>query len=168
MAELQKMSGLKAMLDKVTAYREVLEKEQAAQQAADAEQAQASAEMTALVEAACIVAASDGKISGGELERLVARVGELTEGRFSGDALQGIAEIAADRVASEGVPARADAVAASLRDPDLRRAALLVAGAVAWLDGGVGTKEGLALQALARSFGIPIDEMHRILGQAHG
>ncbi len=49
-----------------------------------------------------------------------------------------------------------------------RWTSLLAASAAAWKDGGVGQKEGLALQAFARAFGIPINELHKIMSEAHG
>lgn len=175
MAEAQQaegLSGIQALLDQMGSYKEVLEKEQAAQQQVQAEQTreeqQASGELTALIEAAYLVAAADGRVSDVESRRLVERIGQVTGGRFSAAYIEETLRGAADRVHGDGAPARAESIASALPSDELRRAALLVASAVAWAEGGVGEREGLALQALARAFGIPIGEMQRILGQAHG
>jgi tellurite resistance protein len=168
----QRLSGIQVLLDQMSSYKQVLERDQAAQQQAQAEQAaaeqQTSTELAALVEAAYLVAVADGRVSEAESRRLVERVGHVTGGRFSAGHIEEIMRGAAERVHGEGAAARAEVIASALPDSELRRAALLVACAVAWLDGGVGQREGLALQALARAFDIPIDEMQRILGQAHG
>lgn len=172
MAEVQRLqglSGIQATLEQMDAYKETLEREQAARQQAEADEAaEVSVELEALIEAAYLVAVADGRVSEAERRRLVERVGEVTGGRFSAHHIEGMLDQAAERVMGDGAPARAEAIAEVLTDPDLRRAALLVACAVAWLDGGVGQREGLALQALARAFDIPIAEMHQILSEAHG
>lgn len=107
-------------------------------------------------------------MSEAERHRLVERVGHVTGGRFSAEYIGEIMHGAAERVHGEGAAARAEEIAAALPSDELRRAALLVASAVAWLDGGVKEREGLALQALARAFGISTHEMQQILGEAHG
>ena len=58
--------------------------------------------------------------------------------------------------------ARIDAVASEITDPELRRAAFLVGAGLAWLDRGIGEKEGLALQAISRKFDIPMNAMHTV------
>ena len=75
-------------------------------------------------------------------------------------------EAAAERRQNEGPEARISDIGAIIADADMRRAAMLFACGVAWLNRGVGTKEGLVLQALARSFGMSIHEMQTLLGQA--
>ncbi|MCC6557949.1 MAG: TerB family tellurite resistance protein [Polyangiaceae bacterium] len=175
MAEVQEargLAGIQALLEQMQSYKQVLENEQAAQQAVQEEHAreeqEASRELEALVEAAYLVAAADGRVSEAERHRLVERVGRVTGGRFSAAYIEEIMQGAAERVHGEGAAARAEEIAAALPSDELRRAALLVASAVAWLDGGVKEREGLALQALARAFGISTHEMQQILGQAHG
>ncbi len=75
-------------------------------------------------------------------------------------------QAAASRVQSEGRDGRIRAVASVISDPGLRRATLLAGAGVAWLDRGVGEKEGLTLQALARAFDIPINELHQLMAKA--
>lgn len=169
--QAQGLSGIQSLLDQMGSYKQVLEKEQAVQQQARSEQAaeekQASEELSALIEAAYLVAVADGRVSEAESRRLLERVGHVTGGRFSVAYLEESMRSAAKRVLGEGATARAEVIASVLTSDELRRAALLVASAVAWAEGGVGQREGLALQALARAFGIPIGEMQRLLGQAH-
>jgi tellurite resistance protein len=169
---ISEVAGVRAALEQAEAYKQMLEREAAAkaeQEAQHAAEEQAiGAQIGALVEAAYIVASADGNYTSTESERLVGRVAALTENKFSDDQLASMANAAASKVSAEGLQARAQAIADALPDAELRRATLLVASAVAWLDGGVGQKEGLALQALARAFGFSIDELHKIMGKAHG
>ncbi|UQA55151.1 tellurite resistance TerB family protein [Polyangium aurulentum] len=169
---ISEVAGVKAALEQAEAYKQMLEREAAAkaeQEAQHAAEEQAiGTQIGALVEAAYIVASADGNYTSTESQRLVGRVGALTEDKFSDAQLEAMANDAAGRVSAEGLQARAQSIASTLSDPELRRATLLVASAVAWLDGGVGQKEGLALQALARAFGFSIDELHKIMSQAHG
>ncbi len=168
---LSNIAAVQATLAQANAYKEMLEREAAAKAEAEAqnaaEEAHVGSQIGALVEAAYLVASADGRYTSTESEQLVERVGALTENKFAAEQIAAMADSASGR-ASEGLDARAQAIAEILPDPELRRATLLVASAVAYLDGGVGTKEGLALQALARAFGFPINELHKIMGQAHG
>ena len=164
--------AVQAALAEATAYKEMLEREAAAKEAAAAqnaaEEAQVGAQIGALVEAAYLIASADGRYTSAESERLVERVAALTENKFSGDSIAAMAEQAKERCDAEGLAARASAIAELLPDPELRRATLLVASRVGWLDGGVGQKEGMALQALAHAFGIATPELHKIMAKAHG
>jgi tellurite resistance protein len=176
MAEVQRLqrlsevAGVKAALEQAEAYKQMLEQEAAAKAAVDAqhaaEEAQIGSQIGALVEAAYLVASADGRYTTSESERLVGRVGVLTENKFSDEQLSAMANAAAENCSAEGLERRTHAVAELLPDPELRRATLLVASAVGYLDGGVGQKEGLALQALARAFGFSINELHKIMGEA--
>jgi hypothetical protein len=65
-----------------------------------------------------------------------------------------------------GVKGTAASVAERITDERDRSALLMIASTVAWLGGGVGTKEGLALQALTSAFGLQIKELHEIMGAA--
>ena len=160
-----------SLLSNAAAYQEMLEREAAmkeeilAQQAADA--ANNTSQVAALVETVYLVSAADGHFASAECEELLAHVVALTDGRFSTSELDTMLS-GAERRAHEGLECRAKAIAELLTDMDLRRSALLAASAAAWKDGGVGQKEGLALQAFARAFGIPINELHKIMSEAHG
>lgn len=168
-AQQLKLSGIQAVLEQATAYKEMLEREAAAKAAVEeqhaAEEQQVGAQIGALVEAAFLVAAADQRYTNEEAQRLVHIVGALTHNKFSEEQLHQMAEAASLKL-GEGLAARAEAVASLLGDEELRHSALLVASAVAYQGGGVGQKEGLALQQLARSFGFSIDQLHKIMGQA--
>jgi tellurite resistance protein len=166
------LQGLNGMLEQMTAYKEMLEREQAQKAQHEAEQAAVdqaqSTEFGAFVETAYLIAAADGSVSDAESQRLSHGISQLTQGQLSDQQIQEHMQAAASRFQSEGRDGRIQAVASVISDPNLRRAALLVGAGVAWLDRGVGEKEGLALQAIARAFDIPINEMHKLLAQAKG
>ena len=66
-------------------------------------------------------------------------------------------------VSEFGLDGAAKTVAAALPEIDAQSSLLVIASAVGWLGGGVGTKEGLALQALARAFSMPINTLHQLM-----
>lgn len=164
------LQGLNSMLEQMTAYKEMLEREQAQKAQHEAEQAAANeaqaTEFGAFVETAYLIAAADGSVSESERQRLSQGISQLTQGQLSDEQIQEHMQAAASRLENEGRDDRIQAIASVISDPNLRRAALLVGCGVAWLDRGVGEKEGLALQALSRAFDIPINEMHKLLAQA--
>ncbi len=153
------------------AYQEMLRREAEMRQQMQEQQVMAESghqsQIEALVETIYLVASADGRFSGAECEELSAHVAALTEGAFTTEQIEEMRSKVAEN-AGEGIDARAQAIAECLTDMDLRRSALLAASAAAWQDGGVGQKEGLALQTLARAFGIPINELHKIMSEAHG
>ena len=164
------MTGLKGMLEKMTAFNETVQAAAAVEEAARAEQLAAQAQemvrLAALVEAAYLVAAADGTFSSAETETLAKRFAEATGGAFGEDYLRTLVDAAAERQQAEGADARIRDLGAAIDGPDLRRAAIFLASGIAWLDRGVGAKEGLVLQGLARAFDMPINEMHKLLGEA--
>jgi tellurite resistance protein len=165
--EMKQMAGLKAAIEQMESVQRCIAAQKAAEQAsADAAQAAESAKFGALVEAATLVSLADKVVSEAEMRALAKGIGEIS-GLEVGTIL-GLVTGASERIGGEGQGARATAIAALLVDDELRRGALYVASACAWLGGGVGEKEGLALQALAKAFGIPIPELHKIMGKAHG
>lgn len=149
----------------------VAEKSETFQAALQAEQDAAAAEATlraAVIEASYLVANADGSVSDAEAATLSTGMWEVTGHTIAQDQLQNLFEVAMARSDAEGADARFADVANDIQDEDWRRAALLIASAAAWRDGGVGVKQGLALQKLAKAFGFSIDELHRIMAQAHG
>lgn len=174
MAELKTLehgSGAQSLLSQAAAYQEMLQREAAMKEQILAQQAQEAAahnsQIGALVETIYLVAAADGHFSKEECAELSAHVSALTGGQFSADEIESLRSTA-EGFAGEGIEARARAIAECVQDMDLRRSALLAASAAAWKNGGVGQKEGLALQTLARAFEIPINELHKIMSEAHG
>lgn len=168
--EMKQMAGLKAAIEQMESVQRCIAAQKAAEQAAadaaDAAQAAETAKFGALVEAATLVSMADKVVSEAEMRALAKGIGEISG--LDVGAILGLVTSASERIGGEGQGARAAAIAALLTEDELRRGALYVASACAWLGGGVGEKEGLALQALARAFGIPIPELHKIMGKAHG
>ncbi len=113
-----------------------------------------------------LVAAADGAISPLERAKLVLGIqGLLGEGvseEVIDDGLE-MARVLKDR---DGLAGAAQSVASTITDEFERTALLSIASTVAWLGGGVGTKEGLALQALTGAFGVPIKVLHQIMATA--
>ncbi len=141
---------------------------EAAQAAEAEEESLESSPFAAVVEAAYIIAAADGDVSEDELSRLVQGLVNVTDSQLDEVQINALMQTAAMNYESEGRDARLGAVAELLPDSDSREAAFLVAAGVSWAEGGVSTQEGLALQALSRAFDIPMNQMHQLLGQAHG
>ncbi len=139
------------------------EKEKLAAEECEAEQATLLAGM---IEAAYLMAMADGELTQEETDALSDGMYKLTD--ISEDALGTLLNVAVARHENEGQAARIAALGDDIPDQDHRRGAFLVASAVSWKGGGIGKKQGLALQALARAFHIPTHEMQVILGKAHG
>lgn len=169
-SEAQGIGGLAGMLEKMNAYTQMLEQEQAQKQQQEAQQSveneQHSLRFGAFVETAYLIAAADGHVSDAETESLSRGISELTQGRFGQEEIHRMMQTAAERLQSDGRDGRIQAIASVLTDAELRKAALLVGAGVSWLDRGIGEKEGLTLQAISRAFGIPINDMHKLLAQA--
>lgn len=113
-----------------------------------------------------LVAAADGAISPAEKAKLVLGIqgllGEGIDEAVVDDGLE-MARVLRDR---QGLAGSAQSVADTITDEFERTALLSIASTVAWLGGGVGTKEGLALQALASAFSVPIKVLHQIMATA--
>ena len=161
----ERLEHVKGALSEYGGFCDALatEKEKLAAQEAAAEHTQLHA---AMVEAAYIIALADGEVSQTEADALADGMYQLTD--ISQENLSTLYDVAVARVQNEGKDARIAALAGDLASADLRRGAFLVAAAVSWKDGGIGVKQGLALQALARAFDIPTPEMHKLLAKAHG
>ncbi len=113
-----------------------------------------------------LVAAADGAISPLEKAKLVLGIqGLLGEGVDEAAVDDGL-EMARVLRDSQGLAGTAQAVADTITDEFERTALLSIASTVAWLGGGVGTKEGLALQALTSAFGMQIKVLHQIMATA--
>lgn len=128
--------------------------------------AEESTLLAGTIEAAYLIAAADGEVTQEEADTLVEGIYKLTH--ITQETLGTLYGVAAARHANEGQAARITALGSDIPDAEHRRGAFLVAAAVSWKGGGIGVKQGLALQALARAFDIPTSEMHKILAKAHG
>jgi hypothetical protein len=117
----------------------------------------------ALFDAVYLVAAADGAISVAERARLGTGLAGLLEGAIEPSAIDDALEKARVLFSEFGLDGAAKTVAAALPEIDAQSSLLVIASAVGWLGGGVGTKEGLALQALARAFSMPITTLHQLM-----
>lgn len=160
-----KAEQVKSSLSECGGFIEALttEKERLDSSEATAEESKLHA---AMVEAAYLIAASDGEVTQEEADTLSDGLYKLTD--MNQETLSTLFEVAAARRENEGQDARIAAIGQDITDPDQRVGTFLVAAAVSWKGGGIGVKKGLALQALSRAFDIPMNEMHKLLGKAHG
>jgi tellurite resistance protein len=165
------LDSVKAIVENMQSYADMVARQQEAAQQAAAQEAEAQQaalnEIGAMVEAAYLVAVADDELSDNEANQIVQGVAHLTDNRIPQEQVAGLVGTAAGKFADEGQHARIEAVASIITDSELRRAVFLVVAAVSWLDHGIGEKQGLALQALSRAFDIPMNEMHKLLAQAH-
>ncbi|NUP07221.1 MAG: hypothetical protein HOW73_14295 [Polyangiaceae bacterium] len=134
---------------------------------AAADRAQVNLRKQALYDAAFLVAAADGSFSDQERAKLAIGLQGLLGDNFSeSDSNEGLETARALRD-EKGLKGAAEDIAARISDQRERGSLLTVASVVGWLNGGVGTKEGLALQALAAAFGFPLPKLHEIMAVAH-
>jgi len=122
--------------------------------------------LAGMVEAAYLIAMADGEMTQEEADAMSEGLYKLSN--ITTETLTTLFGVAAARHENEGQAARIAALGTDIPDADHRRGAFLVAAAVSWKGGGIGVKQGLALQALARAFEIPTHEMQVLLGKAHG
>jgi hypothetical protein len=144
----------------------------AAQAAAEAQNAAAAAaayaryeQIQGVADAAYLIAAADGSISGAESSKIAEGL-RTHLGEEVGEGVPDLLAVSAQRLADLGQKGLAEAIASTFGDDGLRRAVFMVAAGVSWLDRGIGVKEGLALQAVSGAFGIPMKEMLELLGAA--
>lgn len=121
-----------------------------------------------IVECAYLIASADGTTSADEVSHIQDNVNAITEGAVNSELVDGFLKQAAKNAESEGRDTRIKNLANVLKEPGDREAAFLVGASAAWTGGGVGTQEGLAMQAIARAFGWEISHMHKLLGKARG
>jgi tellurite resistance protein len=133
-----------------------------AQQAIDQGRAAETAKKQAIFDAVYAVAAADGFVSDAERAKMAAALSSLigTIDEATTNSLFATAKTFFDQNGLEGT---AKQIAEVVPEKEGRSALLVIASAVAWLDRGVGTNEGLALQSLARHFDIPIHELHKLM-----
>jgi tellurite resistance protein len=159
--------SLSGMADEL-ALREIVAQKQMAAEAAAQDEQQAKAEreimLGALTEASYIVAVADGQLSSserGELARGLAAITNAAE-----DEIGDLIDRVAPAVGEQGPKARFHEIAEVIADAELRDCAYLVACAVAWRDGGIGEKQGLALRGLKDAFGYSEAKHQQLLAKA--
>ncbi len=112
------------------------------------------------------VACADGSISPDERSKVAVGLRGLLGDGFEESSIDQGLETARAYYQEHGLKGTAANIASTIGDEAERYSLLTVASAIAWLGGGVGTKEGLALQALAAAFGIPINKLHETMAGA--
>jgi tellurite resistance protein len=159
--------SLSSMADELAVKELIAQREMAAQQAAQDQQAakvEREIVLGALTESAYIVAAADGALSDAERSELGRGLAAITQA--SEDELAEMVDRVAPAVVEQGPKARLAEIAEVISDAELREAAYLVACAVAWRDGGIGEKQGLALRGLKDAFGYSEGKHQALLAKA--
>lgn len=161
-----------ASLDQVAAQAAA---ETAAQERGESEADQAAHEaaaaearmmwLGALTETTYIVAAADGKFSDAERGEIIEGLVALTDGKLEATEVTDMLDRVQGGVEEQGQKARFEEIA-GIVDGELRGALYLVACAVAWKDGGIGEKQGLAVRALKDAFGYSEGKHQQLLAQA--
>lgn len=137
----------------------------AAAAAASAEAAardEANAKKQSIFDAVYAIAAADGSVSDAERAKMAAALSTMLGAISTSEAASFVAA-AKSYYDQHGLEGTASMIASAVPEADGRRSLLIIASAVAWLDRGVGTKEGLALQSLTRHFGFEIHELHKCM-----
>lgn len=160
----EKIEAIKPMLADFSGFTEAVQQEVQAEQQKNEDEVAKSVLLSALVEAAYLVAVADGEVTQEEADQLQKGIDCLTNNEMPDGTIQTYYDVAVARLENFGAEERFKAVGQDITDPDMRKGAMAVATALSWLGHGVGVKEGLALQALARSFDMSIHEMQVILG----
>lgn len=130
------------------------------------DRAAASSRKQAFYDAMYLIAGSDGGVSPQEKAKLVIGLRGLLGESFDETEVDDGLEMGRVLVDERGVKGAAAAIAEAITDAGERNLLLTMASVSAWLGGGVGTKEGLALQALAAAFEIPINKLHEAMAAA--
>jgi tellurite resistance protein len=164
------LTNLAEQVQNLPAFRALMS--QGGDAEADAEAAEQSALesramwLGALTETAYIIAAADGQLSDGEASEIVSGLVALTDGQVSAEEVGDMLDRVRGAVEEEGQKARFSEIAGIIEDSELRDALYLVACAVAWKDGGIGEKQGLAVRALKDAFGYSEHKHQALLAQA--
>jgi tellurite resistance protein len=168
------LANLPAFDQMVKAQKEVIAEAQAADVAAAADAAQAVAEtlwqtkLQACVDAAYLIASADGATGSHEVSHIADKMSDITGGELSTTDVRAMLDISAEKVSGGSRDGLVDEIAGLVEDDAERETAFTVAAAVSWTGGGIGVKEGLALQALSKAFGWEMNHMHKLLGKARG
>ena len=137
---------------------------QAAQSSIDASMKEVSKQ--AIFDTIYLIAAADGSITPLERAKLVLGIqGLLGDGADEATIDDGLSMARVLRE-EKGLAGAAAHVASVISEEFERYALLSIGSTVAWLGGGVGAKEGAALQAVSGAFGVPIKVLHQIMASA--
>jgi hypothetical protein len=122
----------------------------------------------AMVDCAYLIASADGNTTAEEVAHIKDNMSALTDGAISQDAVGGYLDASAQMVEEKGRDEIINSLSERLPNGEEREVAFIAGASAAWTGGGVGVKEGLCMQAIARAFGWEISHMHKLLGQARG
>jgi uncharacterized tellurite resistance protein B-like protein len=126
---------------------------------------EAADQFLAMLEAATLLAASNHELSEPEVVKLLSLFHDLSGGQIPEEHV----EVWLDRflmgLSREGIEMRLQKNAATLRDPDLRRSAFVMAVGLAYIDGEVDDQEIEAFTSLAKHYEIPMEEAQMLLEQ---
>lgn len=160
------MSAAKGMLSGMPSFQDMIQKQKQMIEEAVAEEETSQSKLSACIEAATIIASADGSTGADELAHIAERMSDLSDGEIGADAVNAMVRAAATKIEVDGKDAVIASIAERCASAEEREAAFMVAANASWAGGGIGTQEGLALQALARAFGWEISHMHKLLGKA--
>jgi tellurite resistance protein len=116
----------------------------------------------AVFDAAYMIAAADGVVTAEERAKMKAILGAFFGETLDESSIDDGLDMARVLLEHGGVAA-AESIARAVPETDGRASILVLASAIGWLGGGVGTKEGLVLQAMARAFGVSLADLHRLM-----
>lgn len=130
-----------------------------------AESAPPTEKAQALFDALFLIACADGVTSDTERKKIGESLCLLVGDSISSDQVDDGLEMSRVAFEEKGVEGLSKEIAGVLMDEVDRKCAVIVASAVAWLDGGVGAKEGHALQSLAKAFGLATSDLHLLMAE---
>jgi tellurite resistance protein len=120
-------------------------------------------ETAALVEAAFLMAAADGRFGNAEQDEFAEALQFLSAGKLTLEQIDGILDELIDALRTDGWDARIASVASQLASPESRRNAYRMAAGISFSDGTIQDEEQRLFGLLADAFEIPTDEASTIL-----
>lgn len=121
-----------------------------------------AAQLATIVEAAVMMAAIDGHLDQEEVNTIAAFIDAFFNGQAHIDVIAELMSTVLEKIRTEGVQARIEAVATNAPDRETGVYALMVAAMVAHVDGIIEKKEGELFFALGRALGFTDDEAETI------
>jgi tellurite resistance protein len=118
-----------------------------------------------MLESAFLVAAADGTLGDDEVDALAGALVELSDGEIDAEEIEPLLEEFSAALERDGFENRVAAVASALPDHDARRAAFLVALAVASADDELNPEEDAVFEMMSRALRVSPDEMAELLAQ---
>ncbi|HEX9297521.1 MAG TPA: hypothetical protein VF881_16880 [Polyangiaceae bacterium] len=126
----------------------------------------AMADAPFIVEAMFLMAAADGQITTGEIQRFADSVTTIL-GDVSESDLEGMLSEMNSALEEEGWDRRARAVGRALKGGPGAEMAFRLATAVAFIDDSVTAEESVAFDEMATAMEIPADRAHEIMSEVH-